>query len=127
MWQGNCGVIPVTDDHGTIAGILTDRDICTFVAARDYPPRQMLAGAVATKMVFTCGPDDDVSEALSLMRQHHVRRLPVVDGSRVLLGMLSLTDIARAARGEPGVAAEAFVDTFCSVYQRERPTAVGRT
>lgn len=121
MWRADCGVIPVVDDEGTVTGIITDRDICIFVAAQDYPARQILAGAVATKKVFTCRPDDAALDALETMKTQRVRRLPVVDDRGTLVGMLSLTDVALAGhRIAKGIRPLALVEAYEAIT--ERPT-----
>jgi signal-transduction protein with cAMP-binding, CBS, and nucleotidyltransferase domain len=119
MWRADCGVIPVVDDSGTVTGIITDRDICIFVAAQDYPARQILAGAVATKKVHTCHPEDKALDALHTMKIHRVRRLPVVDEHGTLVGVLSLTDVALAGhRIAKGIRPLALVETYEAITER---------
>jgi CBS domain-containing protein len=67
---------------------------------------------VATKSVLTCGPDDEVEEALATMKHGRVRRLPVVDANRTLIGILSLNDIVRAAGGHKPVRDRDVVDAL---------------
>jgi CBS domain-containing protein len=119
MWEVDCGVIPVVDDQGRVTGIITDRDMCIFVAAQDLPARQIQVGTVASKDVFTCLADDDVVAALETMKQKRVRRLPVVDGQGVLVGMLSFTDIALAGfKTGKNVASRALVETYKAICER---------
>lgn len=134
MWDADCGVIPVTNEEGRLTGIITDRDICIFVAAQDLPARQIQVGTVATKNVFTCTADEDVVGALATMKEHRVRRLPVVDENGLLVGMLSFTDIA-LARYKTGndVASRTLVETYkamcgrSDVPQSQTPPHFART
>jgi CBS domain-containing protein len=119
MWEVDCGVIPVVDEQGKITGIITDRDMCIFVAAQDLPARQIQVGTVASKAVFTCMPDDDVVAALGTMKEHRVRRLPVVDAGGVLVGMLSFTDIALAGfKTGKNVPSLTLVETYKAICER---------
>lgn len=123
MWDADCGVLPVTDFGGIVTGIITDRDICIAVAAEDRPARQILAGAVAVKTVYTCHPDDDVLGALQTMKEQRVRRLPVVDEYDALVGMLSWSDAALSAgrRAKGHIDPYALVDTYKAICAH-RPT-----
>jgi len=100
MWESDCGVLPIVDD-GELMGIVTDRDLFIAVGTRNTRAVHLRVGAVATTKVTTCAPDDEVETALATMKQARVRRLPVVDVDRKLIGILSLNDIVLAA-GESG-------------------------
>jgi CBS domain-containing protein len=100
MWESDCGVLPVVDD-GELVGIVTDRDLFIAVGTRNTRAVHLRVGAVATTKIATCAPDDEVETALATMKQARVRRLPVVDMNRKLIGILSLNDIVLAA-GESG-------------------------
>jgi len=101
MWLGACGAVPVLDDEGKVRGILTDRDLCFAVTASDRPASEIKAREVVARarVLYTVGPDDGVKQALRVMRDRRVRRLPVVDTEGRLLGMLSLTDAILKAEG----------------------------
>ena len=94
MWLGACGAVPVVDSEGKVRGIITDRDVCFAATASDRPASEIKAHEVVARarVLYTCGPDDDVRDALRVMRDKRVRRLPVVDTDGRLLGLLSLTD-----------------------------------
>lgn len=100
MWETDCGVLPVVDD-GELAGIVTDRDLFIAIGTRNTRAAHLRVGAVATTKVAICAPDDEVESALATMTQARVRRLPVVDINRTVIGIVSLNDIALAA-GESG-------------------------
>ena len=79
MLDGDCGVLPVVDEHGTLTGIVTDRDLDIALATRNRRASDVTIGEVARTQVFTCSPDDDVEAALATMKERRVRRL-VVEG-----------------------------------------------
>ena len=87
----------VVCDHDRLQGVVTDRDIAVEVVAQGKDPRTTKAGDIVSgRETAAAGADDDVDEAVRTMTKHAVRRLPVIDGDRVV-GMLSQADIARAA------------------------------
>jgi CBS domain-containing protein len=96
MWESDCGVLPVVDD-GELAGIVTDRDMFIALGTRNARAALLRVGAIATTKIATCGPDDEVEAVLATMSDARVRRLPVVDANRTLIGIISLSDIALAA------------------------------
>lgn len=90
----NLGALPVTEDAGRLVGMLTDRDIVLRCVAAGLNPRETRTGDIMTRGVVTTAPDAKLSEAAKLMGGDQVRRLPVVEGGK-LVGMLSLGDLAR--------------------------------
>ena len=88
----NVGVLPVMAD-GRLAGIITDRDIALALAAGAAEAAARRVGDVMTEAPVTVAPDASVEEASQLMARHQVRRLPVVEGTR-LVGILALGDLA---------------------------------
>jgi CBS domain-containing protein len=97
MGEHDCGVVPLIDDFGRLIGILTDRDICLRAAPIDRALSEIHATAIAQRHVVTCRCDDDVQTALRLMKEHRVRRLPVLGTAGRLEGIVSLSDIVLAA------------------------------
>jgi CBS domain-containing protein len=95
MWDHDCGAIPVVDEGGRLAGIVTDRDVCmaAYTTGRDLG--SIPVSHAMAKNVATAYPSDTVESAEYLMRKRQVHRIPVVDDGGYLLGMLSLSDIAR--------------------------------
>ena len=98
MAEAGCGVLPVVDSGRKVVGMLTDRDICLFLAARDCKPSEATAQDVPHGDVFTCTTEDDISDALAVMSAFQVRRLPVLDEGGHLDGILSLDDVAVASK-----------------------------
>jgi CBS domain-containing protein len=94
MWMRDCGVLPVVDDKGEVIGMITDRDVCIATGCHRRDPATILVSEAMTKQVHSCSPEADLFEALQIMRQKHVRRLPVIDSAGKLCGLLSLNDVA---------------------------------
>lgn len=123
MRDHECGCIPVVDDHGYVAGIVTDRDICVALAARGEASEPRCAGEAMTAAVHTCRPTDGVADALQVMRRFHVRRVPVVDATGQLRGVVSFDDIARIA-GSPGApSAEHVAAAMADICTFRKPAA----
>ncbi len=93
MWKRNCGILPVVGANGKLQGVVTDRDICIAMGTRNRLPGEITIGEIATNNVFTCGPDDEIHQALLTIAEQKVRRLPVVDERGVPVGILSLDDV----------------------------------
>src|SRR5213593_226841 len=96
MKRDDVGSIPVVDDD-RLVGIVTDRDIVVRAVAERRDPQAMLINEVASRELVTVDPEQDLDEALALMAQHQVRRLPVVEEGR-LVGMLAQADVAFEAK-----------------------------
>jgi CBS domain-containing protein len=109
MWEHDCGAIPVVDSLGREIGILTDRDICMAAYTRGLPLEAIRVCETMGCAVYTCRPEDTLSAALIRMRDHKVRRLPVVDQQDRLVGILSFNDIVREVANESQPAAKAEV------------------
>ena len=87
------GVLPVCDEEGLV-GILTDRDLVVRVVAASRDPKAVLVGEAMTPSVVYCFEDDDVERAAAIMAGQQIRRLPVLDKNRTLVGIVSMGDIA---------------------------------
>lgn len=96
MADDDLGSLPVCDGEGHLTGMVTDRDIVVKVVAQGRDPEAMQLSELADQPeVVTIGADDPVEEAIRTMKDHGVRRLPVIDGTD-MVGTLSQADIARA-------------------------------
>ena len=103
MWDGDCGALPVVEGaERRVVGVITDRDICMAGYFKGTPLDQIQVESVMSRIVKSCHPADDLAAAEATMASARVRRLPVVDASGQLLGMLSLADIAREAGRKVG-------------------------
>jgi CBS domain-containing protein len=121
MWDGDCGILPVVDD-GELVGVVTDRDMYIALATQNARASHLRVGAVATKTVATCDPEDDVHAALATMKQARVRRLPVLGFGRTVMGILSINDILRVAGEGRGVSDEDVVATLQAICAHHHPT-----
>lgn len=92
MKEVNCGSVPVVD-HGQVVAMVTDRDIATRVVANgkgaDTPVQDCMS-----RQVVTVSPDTEARHAANTMAENQIRRLPVVDGKK-LVGILAIADLAR--------------------------------
>ena len=94
MKQEDAGVVPVTE-NGRLTGMITDRDIAVRVVAERKDPQSTTVREVASTDLVTVDPQQDLDEALRLMTQHQVRRLPVVEEDGRLVGIVAQADVAR--------------------------------
>lgn len=95
MAELGVGALPICGTGDKLKGVLTDRDIVVKVLGAGKDPASTPAGELAQGEAVTIGADDDAREILRTMTDHKVRRLPVIDGHR-LVGMVSQGDVARA-------------------------------
>jgi CBS domain-containing protein len=94
------GSLPICGDDNRLKGMITDRDIVVKVLAKDRDPSRVSAGELGAGKPVTIGADDDVAEVLRTMAAHKVRRLPVIDGHR-LVGIVAVADVARSLPDRP--------------------------
>jgi|SRR5271166_2913813 len=100
MWDAPCGGIVVVDAQARPIGFLTDRDISMAAYTRGKLLTELKAAGAMSSSIVCCRPDDELTDAMNLMCEKHVRRLPVVGPEGTLAGLLSADDIAYEA-GRP--------------------------
>ena len=93
MAQLDVGALPICGEDDRLKGMLTDRDIAVKVLAKERDPSSTKAGELGEGKPVTIGADDSIDEALRTMKEHKVRRLPVIDGHD-LIGIVSQGDLA---------------------------------
>jgi CBS domain-containing protein len=93
MWNRNCGVLPVLEDSGRLVGMVTDRDLFIALGTQNRNASDLPVGEIVHREPFACAPEDDVRNALKTMAQQRVYRLPVLDKSAALKGILSMDDV----------------------------------
>jgi CBS domain-containing protein len=96
MREENVGPIPVVEDRESkkLIGIITDRDLAVKVVAQGRDSKMTPVEDVMTRNPITCRQDDNVQDALDLMRKHQVRRIPIADENNRILGIIAQADIA---------------------------------
>jgi CBS domain-containing protein len=124
MWENDCGILPVIKDGRKVVGMITDRDICMGTAMKDVNPSSISVEQVISGKVYTATPDEDVEQALEMMKAHKVRRLPVLNAEGELAGILSMNDIVLQANGSNGKAQIKYADvveTYQAICQHPLP------
>jgi len=99
MRDKDIGSVIVCDDSARPVGVVTDRDIVVRAIAADSGARPRKIGDIVSSNPVSVAADADVDDAVQIMRTRHVRRLPVLEGSRAV-GIVSLGDLAKAR--DPG-------------------------
>ena len=99
MAKDDVGAIPVGKADKLI-GMITDRDIALRVVAEGRDPKKTFAEDVMTKGIVYCRTTETVEDAIHLMDQKKIRRLPVIDNNKRLVGMLGLGDVSHAVSRE---------------------------
>jgi CBS domain-containing protein len=97
MSSEDVGSLPIVEGD-RLVGMLTDRDITVRVVAEGMDPQSTKAGDVASRDVVSVDPQQQLDEALRLMAQHQVRRLPVVEEDGRLVGIVAQADVATAGQ-----------------------------
>ena len=95
MRQLDVGALPVSDQNERMCGILTDRDIVVKCVAMGHDPSRVTAGELCEGTPRWISADAAVDEVLEEMQSHQIRRLPVIDAEKRLVGMISEADLAR--------------------------------
>jgi predicted transcriptional regulator len=103
MRKSDIGAIPV-GENDKLVGMVTDRDICCKGVANGHDIDMLTARDVMSVGIAYCRDSDDVEDAAELMERRRIRRLPVIDKNKRMVGMLSLGDISHSAT--PSLTAE---------------------
>ena len=95
MRDSDVGSVPVVEDQGTmrLTGLVTDRDIALRVVAEGRNSADLRTRDVMSSGITTVNPDDDVEHVLDLMKSEQIRRIPVVEGDRIV-GIIAQADVA---------------------------------
>jgi CBS domain-containing protein len=100
MWEHDVGCVPVVS-HGTVVGVITDRDICMAAYTQGRRLDEVSVASVMSSQVQSCTPGDTLETASAVMKRHQLRRLPVVKTKGELVGVVSISDLTRGAEAEP--------------------------
>ena len=100
MQAHDIGCIPIGEDD-QLVGMVTDRDIvCKGLARKDFDAAKTTARDVMTEGIHCCRDDDDLAKAIHHMETLKIRRLPVINKSKRMVGMISLGDVGQFATAE---------------------------
>ena len=99
MKREDIGSVPV-GEHDRLIGMITDRDIVLRVMSNGKDPKSMKARDVMTSGIVYCRTDQSIGDAIHLMEDKKIRRLPVIDTDKRFVGMLSLGDVSHHASRE---------------------------
>lgn len=130
MWEEDCGSVPIVDEDRRVLGMVTDRDACMAAYTQGRLLSAIPVHEAMSRDVISIGEEDSVEDAEKRMREHQVRRVPVVDASGVLTGVLSLNDLALAARGGRrgnSITADRVADTLAAVSRHRRQRTASAT
>ena len=130
MWENDCGVLPIIKDGRKVVGMITDRDICMAAAMRDRNPSSISVEEVMNATVYAAEPEEDVAQALQTMREHKIRRLPVLNLEGELQGILSMNDIVLKAKTNGRKAPIDYVDvvkTYQAICEHPLPMVQAAT
>lgn len=106
MRDRNVGFLPVCDETRNVIGTITDRDIVVRLLAASLPPDRTRVADVKTHEVVSCRPDDELAVAEDMMMRFQKSRVVCTDAQRRVVGVISLSDIARVAnQGHAGLVA----------------------
>lgn len=95
MRKNDIGAVPV-GDNDKLVGMVTDRDICCKGVANGHDIELLTARDVMTTGIIFCRDSDELDDAAELMESRRIRRLPVIDKNKRMVGILSLGDISHA-------------------------------
>ena len=98
MRRRDCGAVPIVDEENRVVGMLTDRDICLAVAARNRKASDVKCKELINGEAIVCAADDKLEDALRKMRKHRIKRLPAIGAGGELIGILSIGDVLPAVR-----------------------------
>ena len=100
MRDSNVGAVPVVENHGTmrLTGVVTDRDIAVRVVAEGRSSDSIRTREIMSSHLTTVNPEEDLDRVMDLMKREQVRRIPVVEGDR-LVGIIAQADIATDVGG----------------------------
>jgi CBS domain-containing protein len=117
MRDANVGMLPIVED-GTLRGVVTDRDIVIRAIARGVEPLTTPVKNLDSEDVVYARPEWDIEEAMRLMAERQIGRMPVVDGERRVVGVITLSSLILRAREQ-----EKVLDTAEEVARRSARVA----
>ncbi len=119
MQQSDCGSILVAEDD-RLVGVITDRDLALRCVAQSHDPAQTQADQVMTKDILYCHDTDEMEEVALNMAENKVRRLPVLDKNKRLVGIISLGDLAVHSTDHHHLICGKALGQICAVAEQTR-------
>lgn len=115
MQESDTGFVPVIQDPftPTLVGVVTDRDLCRHVVAANRDPSSTWVDGCMTRDPICCFERDEVSLVLNLMKANQIRRVPVVNEKREVVGVVSLSDLVQRS----GLEANAIVAALHAICE----------
>ena len=101
MWDCDTGCLVVIDDYRRPIGMITDRDVAMAAYTQGVPLRSLRASIAMSNDVITCDPGTTVHEIELKMQNAQIRRVPVIDSAGILIGIVTLADLAHSAQLSP--------------------------
>lgn len=102
MADKDVGFVPIVDNQGVVCGTVTDCDIVVRVTAKGLDAKTSKLRDFGANSVISVSPEDDISRAQELMKQHQVQRILVCDAKKKPVGVISLQDLAEHDKGGLG-------------------------
>jgi CBS domain-containing protein len=99
LTQNRIGAAPVTDGHGRVVGIISERDVIRGLSERGAAALDLDAGQLMTSEVRSCAPADPIVELMEVMTNQRIRHLPVIAGG-MLDGIVSIGDVVKQRLAE---------------------------
>ena len=124
MRDRDCGFLPVVDSHSLVVGVVTDRDVCMAAGTKDRPLARVSVDETMSHPVFACFADENIKTVLVTMAKHQIRRLPVLNKSGHLQGILSMDDIVQAPHRRGGPTADDIIAALRTIYAHRGIEAV---
>lgn len=128
MRDEKAGVVPVIENGQSrkLVGIVTDRDLCMGIVAEGRDARTVQVHECMTTAVVSASPQDALEKATELMRANQIRRIPVIDQQRGLLGIVSLADVVERADVRTGETHETLKTVSAPTGEPSKPRAKSR-
>jgi CBS domain-containing protein len=115
MWERDCGIVPVVDESGRAVGVVTDRDVCLAALSSLRPLSEIPVVAAISKELVSATEEASVDDVAKLMREHQIRRVPIVDEAGRPVGIVSLADLVRHVDGAYGIRPDTVALTLAAI------------
>ncbi len=98
MLRRDCGIVPIVEENKQLVGVLTDRDLCLAIVARNRKASDVRAKDLINGEPIICAADDKIEAVLKTLRKNQIKRLAVVGAGGELVGIVSVSDILLGVR-----------------------------